>query len=724
MTQLSPNTMPYQQMIHKVGQLIASINSSVLPSKEQIAEQYLKILNEIKAEIGGPMSSYDPYIKGESPRSEKFNKFFVDYAHDVSILSKQIDYLNAKTIDIFNLFSKEIEGEKRFSERVASKCKVLQMYSKSPADDIVYIGDSFENDDLFDYTKIRKDTNPLVRNGFISFPIQSSKRWAINNIEVVSGNGFIGNSHQVLKSVNDDNTSSYKYVFQDSKTLNNLRSIGDSNPLSYFEYESISVDKTSSRPQPTIPAQENEFKYLKSEANSSNANQSNLIDWSSHPEEDPLNLKISLISSSPQVANSIDIVPYFGSSKYVEVTEVVVFSKDGSSQNVLKDTIYIGSSLVPLNLDLAKNYFYNKATVKFNEKEIIKIEIGLRQPNHSNIEIKHVYWKPSSSNSNNPFGGLSRFNPDALSRDIYETIRYNKYELIPTISNPTRYKTSTQNIKTVNVTLKKKPTSLKAYFIVASVISNSATPEYSNLYFNNWIINQNSEFDDKREAQFKTEIEKDEDGYITKNYDSIEAAQEDYQDLIGRYISSTPYSTDEFTLVDISIVEQSFTPTEKEVNYRVSVEQGEEIYNAKRWAIGLRDIDVYREVYQDEMEIVSFPFKFDHPVESVMLDVEASIEPSLAGRTIIQTYVSVDQGSNWIEVSPVQLDFTGIPEVLFFNQSILDEYRLSGASYLSYPLIPKEVKDVVVKIVAKKNSNYNFSPYIYSYKVIAKVKRS
>lgn len=724
MTQLSPNTMPYQQMIHKVGQLIASINSSVLPSKEQIAEQYLKILNEIKAEIGGPMSSYDPYIKGESPRSEKFNKFFVDYAHDVSILSKQIDYLNAKTIDIFNLFSKEIEGEKRFSERVASKCKVLQMYSKSPADDIVYIGDSFENDDLFDYTKIRKDTNPLVRNGFISFPIQSSKRWAINNIEVVSGNGFIGNSHQVLKSVNDDNTSSYKYVFQDSKTLNNLRSIGDSNPLSYFEYESISVDKTSSRPQPTIPAQENEFKYLKSEANSSNANQSNLIDWSSHPEEDPLNLKISLISSSPQVANSIDIVPYFGSSKYVEVTEVVVFSKDGSSQNVLKDTIYIGSSLVPLNLDLAKNYFYNKATVKFNEKEIIKIEIGLRQPNHSNIEIKHVYWKPSSSNSNNPFGGLSRFNPDALSRDIYETIRYNKYELIPTISNPTRYKTSTQNIKTVNVTLKKKPTSLKAYFIVASVISNSATPEYSNLYFNNWIINQNSEFDDNREAQFKTEIEKDEDGYITKNYDSIEAAQEDYQDLIGRYISSTPYSTDEFTLVDISIVEQSFTPTEKEVNYRVSVEQGEEIYNAKRWAIGLRDIDVYREVYQDEMEIVSFPFKFDHPVESVMLDVEASIEPSLAGRTIIQTYVSVDRGSNWIEVSPVQLDFTGIPEVLFFNQSILDEYRLSGASYLSYPLIPKEVKDVVVKIVAKKNSNYNFSPYIYSYKVIAKVKRS
>jgi len=725
MTQLSPNTMPYQQMMHKVGQLIASINSSVLPSKEQIAEQYIKILNEIKAEIGGPMSDYDPFIKGESPRSEKFNKFFVDYAHDVSILSKQIDYLNAKTIDIFNLFSKEIEGEKRFSERIASKCKVLQMYSRSPSDDIVYIGDSFENDDLFDYTKIRKDTNPLVRNGFVSFPIESSKRWTINNIEVVSGNGFIGNSHQAVKSNNEDNTSSYKYVFQDSKTLNNLRSIGDSNPLSYFEYESISVDKSSSKPVWTTPPQENEFKYLRSEMNSSNANQSNLIDWSSHPEEEALELRLSLSSSSPQLANSIDITPYFGSSKYVEVVEVVVFSKGGSSENVLKNTIYIGSSLIPLNLELAQNYFYNKATVKFDEREVVKIEILFRQPSHSNIEIKHVYWKPSSLNSGNPFGGLTRFNPDALSRDIYETIRYNKYELIPTMSNPTKYKTNTQNINTVNVTLKKKPTSLKAYFITAYVVSDSETPTYSTLYFNNWITRQNSDFDDKREAQFRTDIEKDEDSYITKNYDSIEAAQEDYQDLFAKYVTDTPFVTDDgLTVLEISIIEDSFVPTEKEISYRVTVEQDEEIYNAKRWAIGLRDIDVYREVYQDEMEIVSFPFKFDYPVESVMLDLEASIQQAFASKTIIESYISVDQGSNWIEISPVQLDFTGIPEVLFFNQSILDEYRLSGASYLSYPLIPKEVKDVTVKIVAKKNSSYNFSPYIYSYKVIAKVKRS
>jgi len=285
MTQLSASTMPYQQMVHKVGQLITAINSASLITKDEIAEQYVKILNEIKEQIGGPLASYSPFIKGEPPRSEKFNKFFSEYAQDVSILSKQIDYLNAKTINIFNLFSKEIEGEKRYSERIASKCKILQMYSRSPSDDLVYIGDSFENDDLIDYTKITKGSNPLIRNGAASLAIESSKRWTINSIEVVSGNGFIGNSHQVLKANNDENTSEYKYVFENNKTLNNLRSINDNNPLTYFEYESLNVDKSTAKPPLTTITQENEFKFLKTEMNSSNSNESNTVDWSSHPEE-------------------------------------------------------------------------------------------------------------------------------------------------------------------------------------------------------------------------------------------------------------------------------------------------------------------------------------------------------------------------------------------------------------------------------------------------------
>lgn len=725
MAQLSSNTMAYQQMMQKVARLVAAINSSSILTKEQIVEEYMKILTEIKNDLGAPMTKYDALIKGEPPRSEKINSFFINCTQDMSIVSRQIDYLNAKTINIFNLFSAEVENEKRYSERIASKCKILQMYSRSPSDDLVYIGDSFENDDLFDYSKIKKGLNPLVRSGMASLPITSSKKWQVTSVEVVGGNGFIGNSHEVVKSLNSDGTSEYRYVFESSRTINNLRSIIDGSPLSYFEYESLNVDKFSSRSPSTIPAQENEFKYLKTELNSSNANESNLVDWSTHPVNNPLTLKLRLSSNSAKVANCIDITPYFGSSKYVEVEEVVVYSKDGSSENVLKNKIYIGSSLVPLNIELARDYYYNKATVRFSEREIIKVEISFRQPNHNNIEIRHVYWKPSSLNSDNPFVNLDRFNPDVLSRDIYEIIQYNKYELLPTISNPIRYKTTTENIADVDVTLKKKPTLTKAWFIQATMLKQDNTTQ--DLFFNKWLIQFDSVFDDKREAEFVSEIEKDDDSFITKNYPSPSDAQADLDDLLEKYVSdsATPYTLEGVGILqNITLVERSFTPVEKEVKHRVLLQQQGEIYSAKRWAVGLRDIDIYQESYKDETEIVSLPFRFDFPVESVMLSLDASLDQRFSNRTLIETYISVDQGANWIQISPIQLDFNGIPEVIFFNQSILNEYRLSGASYLSYPSVPKEIKDVTVKIVMKKNSSYNYSPYLYSYQLVAKVKRS
>lgn len=725
MTQLSPNTMAYQQMAQKVARLIATVNSSSILTKEQIAEEYMKVLTEIKNDLGSPMAKYDAVVKGEPPRSEKLNVFFGDYAQDTSIISRQIDYLNAKTINIFNLFSAEIENEKRYSERVASKCKILQMYSRSPSDDLNYIGDSFENDDLFDYSRIKVGLNPLIRNGMASLAISSSKKWQINSVEVIGGNGYIGNSHQVVKSTNSDGTSDYRYVFESSRTINNLRSVMDGSPLSYFEYESLNVDKFSAVTSSVIPPQENEFKYLKTELSSSNANESNLVDWSSHPVNDALSLKLRLSSNVTKVANSIDISPYFGSAKYVEVDEVIVYSKDGSSENVLKNKIYIGSSLVPLNLELAKDYYYNKATVRFSEREVIKIEISFKQPSYNNVEIRHVYWKPSSLNVNNPFSNLDRFNPDALSRDIYEVIQYNKYELIPIISNPIRYKTTTENITDVDVTLKKKPTSTKAWFIQATILKSDNTTV--DLFFNKWQTSFDSVFEDRREAEFVVEIQKNDDSFITKNYPSPTDAQLDLNDLLTKYVSdsATPYSIDGLgVLQDITLVEKSFIPVEKEVKHRVVLQQQSEIYSAKRWAIGIRDIEVYQESYKDEAEIVSLPFKFDFPVESVMLSLDAEIDEKYINRTLIETYISVDQGSNWIQISPVQLDFSGVPEVIFFNQSILNEYRLSGASYLSYPTVPKEVKEVIVKIIMKKNSTYNYSPYLYSYQLAVKVKRS
>jgi hypothetical protein len=914
MTQLSPNLLSYQQLLIKVDRLINVVNSRGIFSKEEIASEYSKILTEVQQQMGAPLTQYDPFIKGEPPISSKVNLFFEGSASDINIAAGQIDSLNAKSISVFNLFTKEIENEKRFSERIASKAKILQMYSRSPADDIFYVGDSFDNDDSIDYSKIQAGFNPLIKNGIMSLSVSATQKWNANLVKILSSGGFIGNSHQVVKSLDAEQSSDYKYVFENSSTLNNLTSIKDSNPLSYFEYEALNVDKNNPSPKPSIPARQNEFKYLKSEFSSSKTGEGDLVDWSNHQVNEPLVLDLELASSSSAVANSIDITPYFGSMKYVEVSSVIVYGKDGVSEQILKSPIYIGSSLVPLNLQMAKSYFYDKATIRFSERQVFKIQVSFTQPEYSNIDIQHLYWKPTASNRNNPFVNLERFNPDALSKDIYEKVEYNKYNLLPTQSNPTEYSRLGSAAKTINVSIKKKPVARKFYVIELTLTSPLNVQE--KVYFERW----DSEFELGtgnviKTAYFLSSIEYSEDEIKNKNYDTMNAAQKDFDDLMDLYMSHTAlvpagttftatgtsitksalvqgattftasgtsvtaeatyiarsqsatsgtgtgavfnivktgsgtaysgnitvtitnggsnyavgdtitilgtnlggatpandltltvatrataypgvmqsatsgtgtnaiftitktgssasysgnttvtmtqYGTgyaigdtitipgtslggtvpennltltvtnigptlldDGSTVNSMSVVEKSFTAQERIKTYSVRVQSAKERYPAKRWCIGLRDIEVYKEIFNSQLEIVSLPFNFDFPVESAMLSIDSNIDEAMLKNISLLGYISVDGGNNWIQISPIQLDFSGIPEVLFFNQSVLNEYRLSGASYLTYPAVPREVRNILVKIKITKKNKLNFTPSIYSYQLIAKVKRS
>ena len=914
MTQLSPNLLSYQQLLIKVARLINVVNSRGIFSKEEIASEYSTILTEVQQQMGAPLTQYDPFIKGEPPVSSKVNLFFEGCSTDVNVAANQIDSLNAKSISVFNLFTKEIENEKRFSERIASKAKILQMYSKSPADDIFYVGDSFDNDDAIDYSKIQAGFNPLIKNGVMSLSISATQKWNANVVKILSSGGFIGNSHQVVKSLDAEQSSDYKYIFENSSTLNNLTSVKDSNPLSYFEYEALNVDKANPSPKPSIPSQQNEFKYLKSEFSTSKTGEGDLLDWSNHEANTPLVLDLELASSNSATANSIDITPYFGSMKYVEVNSIIIYGKDGASEQILKSPIYIGSSLVPLNLQMAKSYFYNKATVRFLERQVFKIQISFTQPEYSNIDIQHLYWKPTASNRNNPFVNLERFNPDALSKDIYEKVEYNRYSLLPTQSNPTEYSRLGNASKNIQVSIKKKPVARKFYVIELRLTSPSGVQRKA--YFERW----DSSFELGTGNVIKTpfftsEITVTEDEIKNKNYDTMNAVQQDFDNLMDLYMSYTalvPAGTtytaigtsitksalvqgattftasgtsvtaeatyiarsqsatsgtgtgavfniiktgsgtvysgnitvtitnggsnyavgdtitilgtslggatpandltltvatratayprviqnvtsgagtnaictitktrspanyngnitvtttnggsnyavgdtitilgtslggatpandltltvtdigptlleDESTIDSIDVVEQSFTAQERIKNYTVAVQTAKERYPAKRWCVGLRDIEVYKQTYNSQLEIVSLPFNFDFPVESAMLSIDSNIDEAMLKNISVLGYISVDGGNNWIEISPIQLDFSGVPEILLFNQSVLNEYRLSGASYLTYPQVPREVKSILVKIKITKKNKLNFTPSIYSYQLIAKVKRS
>ena len=146
------------------------------------------------------------------------------------------------------------------------------------------------------------------------------------------------------------------------------------------------------------------------------------------------------------------------------------------------------------------------------------------------------------------------------------------------------------------------------------------------------------------------------------------------------------------------------------------------MYRAKRLAIGIRDISVSYETYADQAEIVSTPYLFDAPVEAIMLSVETNIDNTFSNKININYYISAD-GSNWMKISPVQLDTQGIAEVIVFNKNIPDSYQIPGVAYLNSPKVPNIVNKIYVKIEMIKNKNTNITPLIYSYELIAKVKK-
>jgi hypothetical protein len=815
MAQVSSNLMAYDQIFLKIRDFMILEKTNSFKTNEERIEKYNQLLSEIYQGISGPMTKFDPYIKGEPPISSKINKFSKDLANDMNVIAEHVDYLVAKTINTFNLFSTEIENEKRYAERIASKAKILQMYTQSPSNDVVYLGDSFDNADQVDFNRVKINFNPHIYNGSFSLPIVKSRLWSPNRVSITSSDGFMGNNHQVIRSTSSDGTSSYRYIFESNPTISSVAGIMDSNPLTYFEYEALNVDRDSG-PVNKNTVSDNEFSYVTGTRSDATQGAGSLTNWSNYDLTKPLVLTVVMESNVATNANSIDIVPYFGSSNFVKVNQIRIFKEDGTSEDILDKAIFIGSSFAPLTIESAQNYFYNKATVKFSERKILKVEVIFEQDSIQDIDIKHLYWKPNypqDEETESPFYGLSRFNPDVLSRDIYEEVTYNKDIIIPPLHQPNKFKANTNNPGSIKVTLKKKPVVYNAYIITFDI-------DGEKVYFQNWTTDLN---DPDRYIQWKESPDFEappnaDDPRPVKYFQSESDANQDYQSVIsfingikqpisttgtvssvagagpwtatitgmtdvqllevGAYITATdgtgklfggtPQSVRvseitsstsiKYTVTGgtppvpgtvtgisrtnfVSISSSSF-PTASEllniinpaVEYITHTSLGRtlepvvpitaetEMYRAKRLAIGIRDISVSYETYADQAEIVSTPYLFDAPVEAIMLSVETNIDNTFSNKININYYISAD-GSNWMKISPVQLDTQGIAEVIVFNKNIPDSYQIPGVAYLNSPKVPNIVNKIYVKIEMIKNKNTNITPLIYSYELIAKVKK-
>ena len=282
----------------------------------------------------------------------------------------------------------------------------------------------------------------------------SSQFWPINRLKINRSNGIPGNNLIAIKNTNDTTNESYSHWFRDKASSGNVRNLVDGNPLTFFEYEIFSVDHSDN-----FESSQNEFSYIVDSEIIGDAKPNSLFNWSNHSIDEPLVFDVTFFSDSASLVNSVKISPYFGFSKILKVSRVLVTSQDGSTENVLLEPIYIGSSLEAIYAKGVSRYFLDTATIRFPEKNAISITVIFEQEDYELVDILHSYWTTNYENiyiDNSPFFGSAKFNPESLSRDIYQEVLYDITQIVPMITNPTSFSRQDNLTKEISVTVKKK----------------------------------------------------------------------------------------------------------------------------------------------------------------------------------------------------------------------------------------------------------------------------
>ena len=839
MGQFSPDTSSYDSAVYKISKFFDKYYNNDFKTNEEFINEYHDLLSQVKSAASGVISSYNPVIKGQPPTSQQMIKFSADISADSSVIAKQIDYLSAKTVSSYNLFNSEVEKESSSLERINSKIKILQLYSKSSSDDVYYYGDSFDNSQNIDTTQTYRLPLAVTVDGFLSLPVATGVRWSPEAAYIkdrdsngnVLSNGFVGNSHSVYLTTPPQSTqlpsthSEYKYFFENNSVFDIRTALRVNSPITYFEYEKLNVSNLNGSDF------DYEFKYK----NTIN-NQNTLVSWN-NADNSPLKMAVVLEKNNPYQANSVTITPFFGydqnSVSTIKVTKVEVESLQSSQpsiENILRSPIYIGSSVVPTDFSNIESYFFQKAVIKFAERRVKRITIHFEQAASFPATIKHVHWNVSNVRQNYSFSiaeGVklirnnlpldqvsarsrsvwahnARFNPNLILTDPLLSnitgLDNSVTELISPLSNTVYTKINTISSRNVSISGKKDVTFdyyvMKAldkrtntYVYINSPETNSfgiglqtmttealrnelrAKPEGSTPYSNWWPATLRLSGDPQvgdNTIRFVSNTDINSATYdpvlrpyaTTPNYSpatplSYYGITEEIFEWwklkyrltgVEKLNKTDPPATPSYflggnyNLTESQVIAEKMQMTLKpELIYNISLNKSYEIlrdgelYNnqrlqVKRWSMGVRDISIENEIYQNSAEIISKSFNFPYPIEYLMLYSDYSLpvnsQEDIFDENIqpILYYISINDGVTWLPISPVEDPFNqSIPEIYAFNQKTSTDTRIPGVAYVE---TEGEVNSVRVKIQLRRPSTSNITPLVNYYELAARVKRS
>jgi hypothetical protein len=621
----------------------------------------------------------------------------------------------------------------------------LQIYSSSPANDLFYVGSSFDSSDYVDYSRIEnQEYLPLIKNGAATLSVTSSQTWPVDRVYVdeSNSNGFYGNNHSVYL----DEKGQYVYYFTLSPTSRSSTNAADGNPLTFFEYEQVNL--IGSKP---TDSKSFEFKYIDDTPNTKNEN---YIDWSSF-NTNKLKLTMVLENDTAEPANYVLINPYFGDNGYISkdiiVSKIEVTDDKKNVENILQSPIYISSSFIPSSLDVSKNFYYREANIKFLQRNVKSIKIYFEQENATTTKIKNVYFRPDPAlvKSDSPYYNQSRFDPNSPSiptGEIYPEVAWSNVtfkdsDLIPSLSRPNAYKSEVFNTITPQIVLKRDVPAKKGWGIKVVKKDGKA------FYLTNYFIGSFSQSENRLEGytgitaanltEYITESKS-----LSQSLYSIWISPDDATNIrtsILTWFNTTTQnginnanvtSQQKYTAFDISSISivsiESDNKETKQKQYSVPLSREFEVLEAERKSISIRDITLGVESYSNRGQIISRPFSFISNIEFLTISAESSLSgivPSGSVDDYIQYYISLDNGKQWIQIASIESPSAQVGEVISLNQNVDQKFKIPGVEYYNAPAIPQDPKEVLVKIDFKKPDSTNITPILYSYKLGVKVKQ-
>ena len=405
-------------------------------------------------------------------------------------------------------------------------------------------------------------------------------------------------------------------------------------------------------------------------------------------------------------------------SSELKVSSITAISQSTNQiVELLASPIYIGSSFVPSTVEAQKNYYYNQAVIYFPEINTSEITVKFEQSIYSDVKIQHMYWKPSlNTGFLSSLNTENRFDPASLSSLGFKEVQYNYSDLVPNILRPNALKEQYSLIaKKINVSYKENQKTnrfLVSFKRVNAALTPPATQKY---YYTNAPIGLET-LSKQQEIAAQPLMD------LSFQYESL-ASAESAKAYIQTRVSNNEWSSANFQELTVETIKAELSP--KSVTASISLQRNFEIYSAKKFSIGLRSIEVNYQIYASKAQIISKPFIFGYNVKNLTLSSDSflGLQGDNSNINYIKYYVSLDDGKKWIQISPIENPFNGVPEILSLNENVGSFGQIKGVSYFNYPNIPIDTKSIRVKIEIEKPRYENTTPVIYSYQIAGRVEQ-